>query len=283
MIVFLRRPAFCKETLLNIKSLSRYNKEILVTAFRRRKIAAADILIRFGNTAVFPAKFQINTPAAIHLAANKRIFRQMCQKNGISVPKTWDCTNAISVDKFPVIIRPPYHSQGKSLIFIENKVEFENFLHRNSFNKFYVSEYIHKSKEFRIYVVNNRIVAVAEKIVENPDTVAWNRALGSTFDNTRWKLWPRKACFVAIKAMNMIGLDIGAVDVILDEKRNPYLLEINTAFSIHSNYRTKLFAQSIDLLIDEIKKSRFHKNEMPEEALRKYMSHSILTQQKEDT
>jgi glutathione synthase/RimK-type ligase-like ATP-grasp enzyme len=275
MILFLRNRGFSKET---INSVSENLVNEIFISNGSRRIKNPDILVRFGNVQEYPCKgITINESDAIITASNKYKFRKMCVENELSCPKTWYCTQRNEVDKFPVIIRPLHHFGGFNLFFINTMDELRRF---NTLDKFYISEYIKKVREIRVYIMSNRILAISEKIAEDKESIAWNHIQGSTFENIRWKDWPRKSGLLAIQAMNMVGLDFGGADIIIDENNISYLLEINTALSINSSYTAELFANGFDYLFDNY----FENNnkilfDVPNEALRKYMYHPVLKEE----
>lgn len=99
------------------------------------------------------------------------------------------------------------------------------------------TKYIPKTDEYRVHVVGDRVVDVQRKALRNGwaeehGEVNWKvRNLANGFIYMRNGINPPQSVLdVSIRAVNTIGLDFGAVDVIFNEKRNqPYVLEINTA------------------------------------------------------
>lgn len=192
----------------------------------------------------------VNTADAIHAVNDKWATRFLLGINNIPIPNTWP-----NIDEYvhfnekegPVIIRPLNHHQGKHIYLCKDLVEIDKTCKK--LGKYYISEYIEKDREFRIYVISGRVVCVAEKFVENKDQVAWNKALGGSFRNVKWKDWPVQACVDSIKACKVMGLDFGGVDVIMKEGKH-YILEINSAPSLTSAYRQQCFATAFKAIID---------------------------------
>jgi glutathione synthase/RimK-type ligase-like ATP-grasp enzyme len=90
---------------------------------------------------------------------------------------------------------------------------------------------------------------VAQKTPGNADDIAWNVAQGGRFDNVRWDDWPLKAVRIAIEGFNLSDLDFGGVDVMVDGEGEAYILEINSAPSLTSEYRQTCFAKAFDYII----------------------------------
>jgi hypothetical protein len=171
-----------------------------------------------------------NTREAIAFTSNKRNFRMRCMEEADLAPRSWD---RVSPDiTFPVIVRKTLHKQGKDLYLCNNNVELDNAI-RICGPGYYISEYIQKKSEYRVYVVDGRVAAVSEKIPEDREAVAWNIGDGvGKFVNVRWDRWPIAAVDCALRAFRLSGLHFGGVDVIVGEDKRAYTLEINTAIAL---------------------------------------------------
>jgi glutathione synthase/RimK-type ligase-like ATP-grasp enzyme len=94
-------------------------------------------------------------------------------------------------------------------------------------------QYVPKKAEYRVHVVGKRVVLVQRKArnpqCDNPNWKVRNHDNGFIFvrnDVTP----PRGTEEQAIRAVEALGLDFGAVDIIFNEKSNSvYVLEVNTA------------------------------------------------------
>lgn len=210
-----------------------------------------DLLVRWGCTTAFPSDKCLNKADAIHLANNKKRCRELFEENEISTPKLFKIEEITETD-FPLIVRPESHSRGRNVYLAENHFDLIKY-NRITNGVNYISKYIKKDKEFGIFVFNNRITSVIEKCPRNDsdnDNIAWNVAQGThTFENVNWEQWPLKACVLALKVVNVVGLDFGRVDII--QKDNDfYVLEVNSAHSLTSEYRQECFAKALDYYIE---------------------------------
>lgn len=140
------------------------------------------------------------------------------------------------------------HHQGRNLFFCTNKAELISAVGRCGAG-YYVSEFIDKAAEYRVFCGSGRAVAVAKKTPGNPGDVAWNVARGGSFDNVRFDDWPLNAVKYALKAHKLTGLDFSGVDVMVDAQGMPYVLEVNSAPSLTSPYRQQCFAKLFDYII----------------------------------
>lgn len=213
-----------------------------------------DWLIRWGCTTKCEAKHTINKVEAIERANNKAETRRILQELNLPkriVPKTWfDFDSWFHSGTLPVIIRPIQHAQGKQLYFCRTLDSVRNAIFQISkTTDFYISEYIEKEEEYRVFVMQGKIVWVAKKTPGNPKDIAWNVARGGYFDNVRWDDWPLRACRIAIQACKALDLDFGGVDII--KKGKEYLiLEVNSAPSQTSPYRQQCTGKAFNYLIN---------------------------------
>lgn len=218
----------------------------------RGVLPEVDFLFRWGCTSRQPAKHTINTVEAISLVNNKLEFRKVA---GSLCPKTWFDVN-IEGD-FPLILRPSTHAQGRNLHFCRDSdsLNYWSNYYKSIGKEYYISEYIQKEKEYRVFVVQGRVVWVTEKTPANPNDIAWNVARGGRFDNVRWNDWPLKVCRIAVEAYNLIpGASFLGIDV-MTKGNDVYVLEANSAPSMTSPYRQESTAKAFKWIVDNGKEN----------------------------
>lgn len=250
MTIILRRRKLGRTSCNEIAKMS----ETGILAYRndQRIPDGHDLFIRWGTTSNLPYKAKVlNEASAIHWVADKANSRKLMADAGLS-PRTW-----LSLEDFyagptkvhsGVIVRPSVHAQGRHVYHCTNTPELEAAWHDVGYNG-YISEYVDKKWEFRVFVGSGRAVWVANKTPADPSAIAWNVAQGGRFDNVRWGEWNLEAVRVAIEAFNMSGLDFGGVDVMVDEEGRAYVLEINSAPSQTSPYRQSCVAKYFDYVV----------------------------------
>lgn len=227
-----------------------------------------DWLIRWGCTSQCQANHTVNKAEAISLAGNKKESRKILQELNLPkriVPRTWFSYEDWEDSDYEgaVIVRPTHHAQGRSLYYLKTPADIITFFTHTPKklipDNYYISEYIKKEKEFRVFVMQGKVVWIAEKTPENPEAIAWNVAQGGHFYNVRWNDWPLRACRIAIQACEALGLDFGGVDIMQKDKEF-LILEVNSAPSQTSPYRQQCTGKAFDYLI----KSNNSKLETPE-------------------
>ena len=201
----------------------------------------------------------LNKSPAIRRASNKGQARLIMAEKEVPTPQTVCGTlyNDLTTDMgvpFPGIIRPNRHFGGKNMWLYSSAGELFDILSTNQnvlSDGFYMSEIIDKVAECRVFVVEGRVTSIVQKIPDDPDAVAWNYSQGSEFKNVKWDSWHLPSVAAGIAATNALGLDFAAVDVIVDEDGNPYVLEANTAPSLlrnengQANYHARQLAKGL--------------------------------------
>jgi glutathione synthase/RimK-type ligase-like ATP-grasp enzyme len=230
------------------EAISMFSKEgIEVYRNDNPRIPDGNVVFRWGCTSNVEAKSIVNSAKAIHLVSDKLGFRKILQEHNLC-PKTWFDVRSWDIT-YPCIVRPNVHHQGRHLWKCDNRQELEAAVARCQ-NGYYISEYIPKIAEYRVFVVSGRAVAVAKKTPADEKVVAWNVAQGGRFDNVRWDEWPLRAVRVAIEGFNLSGLDFGGVDIMEHpDGKTSTILEINSAPSLTSPYRQECMAKAFDYIV----------------------------------
>ena len=216
-----------------------------------------DTCIRWGTISNVPDGVRvINKAAAIKAVADKRGFRKILSDAGVC-QKTWTSINSLPNEHFPqdslintpFILRTKTHAQGRGMWVVRSLRELRIHCNRLGEGNYYFSRFIDKVAEFRVLVMQGRVVWVAEKTPGNPQSVAWNVAKGGRFDNVKWDNWNPAVVQNAIDSWALSGLHFGGVDVMLDAHGNAFCLEINSAPSQTSPYRQLCMSKAFDWVV----------------------------------
>ena len=249
MIKFLRRRRLGRTSVRGmIQAMSTPAQEVRSWTDSLHDLRQDDLIVRWGCTATINSNKVLNTARAIHQVNDKAGFRMHLMEHAPDlIPHTaldWQDFSADDLDS-GVVFRPSTHSRGRNL---HVTYGYEQSHQRADLmdEGYYVSQLIPKVAEYRVFVVQGRVVSVAEKTPSNPDDIAWNVAQGGRFDVVSWDNWPLQAVRKSVEAFNLTELDFGGVDVMVDADGKAYVIEINSAPSLTSEYRQQCMAKAFD-------------------------------------
>ena len=208
-----------------------------------------DVLINWGRSAAHNAfngvAKVLNNPAAIHNASNKvksfQCFARAAENPDINLPMPMNTTDRVTAlqwlrDGSDVVVREVvqgHSGQGINIIkaadarqYIVGDVAFPGAP--------LYTVYVRKSQEYRIHVMNNEAFFVqrkARKMDVPNENVNWqvrNLDGGFIYANVDVEV-DDVAKQIACNAVNALGLDFGAVDILQTKAGKFYVLEVNTA------------------------------------------------------
>lgn len=196
-----------------------------------RPTGEGDFLIRWGSS-LHPEMDEqyervINPAQGILNATNKLLSLEILSEAGLDVP-AWseDPMELIEIYGYPILGRKLRHARGTD---IQLCLQERDFRRRRDF----YTAYIPTNREFRVHVVGNQAVRVQGKYLDFPEQKkAWirNYESGYRFRNPRLRMRPERLQ-AAISAVSVLGLDFGAVDMLIGDDNSTYILEVNTAAS----------------------------------------------------
>lgn len=176
----------------------------------------------------------INNYQQVKLSRNKKESRKVL---GDLTLNTWYRLKDI---KYPCVIRPGRH-HGGMLFFVCNTAR-EALVAIGHCRNWYASTLIQKTKEYRVFVFNGKVIKVTRRYAPEDGGIAWNPSLGGSITRVLKESWPSEVINIAIKAGEVLQLGWYAADVAVDTNR-PYVLECNTAPGIHREQTIIKFAE----------------------------------------
>lgn len=213
-----------------------------------------DLVINWGNARV-PAwpyahgVVMLNIPRSVNIAGNKLNALLCMRQANVSVPKF-----AVTRDDLlqqlggfkPMVLRHVLRgTAGEGAQYVET----EQQLNEAVIAPLYV-EYIKKTAEYRVHVFGGKVIDYAKKVkrrgVENNAKIR-NLHNGWVFARNDVALIAEVE-EQAVAAVTALGLDFGAVDVIWNQKRGAYVLEVNTAPGLQGT-TIKSYANAIRRLL----------------------------------
>lgn len=176
----------------------------------------------------------VNHPERVAIACNKLETYRVAEEEGLCPAHT---TNKIVakdwLNNYDIVERHTLTGMGGDGIRIVEKGDFDSL---SDEAKVYCL-YVPKKAEFRVHVIGGKVVDVQRKSRRRDvpdDQVNWkvrNHANGFIYARGEdLGVVPDQVRSVALRTVELIGLDFGAVDVIYNESKDiAYVLEVNTA------------------------------------------------------
>lgn len=188
-----------------------------------------DRLIRWGargGTSDAAHERVLNPAIAIARASNKLESLTILADRGIPVP-AWDTDPAALVELagYPILGRRTQHARGTDIVLC---LQRRDYVRRP--RDYYVA-YIPTTREYRLHVAGGEVIRVQGKFLDVPeDYLPWlrNYKTGHRFRAPMRRLHNTRLND-AVGAVEALGLDFGAVDLIVADDGSHYVLEVNTS------------------------------------------------------
>lgn len=207
----------------------------------RRKI------INWGSTNV-DLQATLNPSENVGWAVDKIITLEALGEGGVRVPQWWTTTTGVPTDQ-TILARSCLNcSSGAGITIVRSGEPMPTA-------PLYV-QYVKKSAEYRVHVFKGKTIFVQQKRKKENVTqtslqsLIRSHANGWVFaeNNVTFKDQEQESCTkaMAVRAVELLGLDFGAVDVIIGKKDGlPYILEVNTAPGLQSTRLTSAYVNAI--------------------------------------
>lgn len=190
-----------------------------------------DTLVRWGNadrTRLRPEKV-LNQRTAIIASSDKLQSLELLKRGGVRVPNAHPLNHdSIKLFAYPALARTRRHTRGRDIALCLQPHDALQALEKGCE---YLVEYVQTEAEYRLHVCNGSVIKTSQKVLtKQEDAIPWirNHEHGYTFRKVRTTPSEivRNMC---VAAVNLVGLDFGAVDVLISTNGVPWILEINTA------------------------------------------------------
>jgi glutathione synthase/RimK-type ligase-like ATP-grasp enzyme len=199
----------------------------------------------------------INTIDSVNRNRHKFNSLHIMEEHGVSVPRSFDSYEHDIYDRLlnecrAIIGRRNYHQGGTEFHVCLSRMDIDR---AKSEGADYFVKYIPKKNEFRFHVMNGKVIRVSQKVRkteleegETFDSQCWSHNKGWRFRGLRLDnpLITESAKENAIKSLEALGMDFGAVDLVEDEDGNPFVLEINSAPGLEGT--------TLDIYVRELRK-----------------------------
>lgn len=257
-----------------MKPIKIRTKNHTAAAIRGKILSNKRVIFRLGSRTptqeVFPKSFgkreiiEINTVEACTNSADKILMKKCFDAHEVksakwaNVSKDWDV--------FPAIIKHKFSSKGNGIHLIQSREELELFINSNNEIDRYIIEKFHNyTKEYRLHVDKNGCFYTCRKLLKNEadENNRWHRH----DENSVWileenpsfskpKNW-ESIVEHCVKALNSVGLDIGACDVKVQTEKGKkdtfvpdfIVMEINSAPAL-GEVTAKKYIEKITQLVN---------------------------------
>jgi glutathione synthase/RimK-type ligase-like ATP-grasp enzyme len=163
---------------------------------------------------------------------------------------------------YPIIARPPHHSQGRNFNVIQSETEAKKFLDIG----YYLQEIIHKRIEYRMFMFNELIMEANEKVKigEYADELIRNHRRGWAFKKRLLESIPRSTRTLCTNAATRVHSNWCAIDVCENQDGTPYILEMNSAPGLIERKVDKLAEKFFSTFPNFIVSSSGYENDGPD-------------------
>ena len=195
-------------------------------------------IVRLGSTTELGSKamegrVEINTVKGVETSSDKLLMKQAFDKAGIPTAM-WFTTKdgkeftsskeKLTIDNlpYPIVAKSRRGSRGEGNTLVENIEEMDEFLTKHkTLSNFIFEKFYNYNKEYRVHIADEEAFYTCRKMLKsdtpeenkwfkNDSNSVWILEENKSFDKpTNWKA-VIQAC---VKAVKSVGLDIGAVDV----------------------------------------------------------------------
>lgn len=195
---------------------------------------APSVLIRWGSQRAVETDARIINPArALALASDKlRAFEAMSDA-GVPVPLF--AANLPTMIEGSIIGRTRRGFGGDGIVIYEDEPQEGHEL--------YV-QFIPSEREYRLHVVGGDVVRAQQKMPTDEPHAIRNHKNGYRFTGVVSRRLHSNRYEAATAAVRALGLDFGAVDLLIGEDDQPYVLEVNTAPAC-SPLTARVYAEAI--------------------------------------
>jgi len=177
-----------------------------------------DFLIRWGSSQGRDAAVTLNKATSVALAANKYAALEAMQREGV---RTVPFSRNPATLEGTVFGRSQWHAGGTDIVV----ADADNAYGHHHYTQFIPSEY-----EMRLHICDEELVrAQVKKGVAEGDIPIRNHARGYHFTPFVGRRPNKERVDTAAAAVKSLGLDFGAVDLLVGVDGRSHVLEVNTS------------------------------------------------------
>jgi glutathione synthase/RimK-type ligase-like ATP-grasp enzyme len=209
--------------------VSMMNNFTFVNSLKDLNISNNDILIRYGVDSYSSKDVLfhkvVNRAESIKKSKDKLFSSLLFKQYNIPIPEIFIDISDLKKKSFPVLRRLKFHSRGSDISFIRSK--------KDIVPGDYYSKFIKSDLEYRIHVFDNEVIRIQKKIPKKGTKKQFVHNFENGYllvDNFEHNI-PLETNLIplSIRCVQLLGLDFGAVDILISKDYKPYVLEVNSA------------------------------------------------------
>lgn len=229
-------------------------------AIRHKILVPALTAVRFGSSTELTNKYKvvINSVQAIRNSSNKLLMKQCFTRDSVKTADWWTVetlgggylfSNNMDMINlpYPIIAKHLYGSRGRGNTKLNSQEELTEWMRGKTLSNYIFEKFYNYSREYRLHVTEDGCFYTCRKMLKEntPEDQRWFR----NDSNSVWMLennpsfdkpvnWA-EVVEHSVKALNAVGLDIGAVDLRIQSSKHSngdmreycdfIVLEINSA------------------------------------------------------
>ena len=228
ILTFLRSSVYQKPSGLKLADLAKFTA---INNFRNITNTNDSSLIRYGITSYAKRDLQfktvLNKADDIRRSMNKLLCSRYLLLHGVISPKIWIDKDRIREEDLPVLRRRRFHSRGRDIIYIGTSSKLRRICGD------YFVKFVLGIAEYRLHVINGKPIRLQKKALGSEGEEHYIRNVDHGYvllDHYKHDIELEiRIIQEAIKAIKLMNMDFGAIDVLIGEDGLPYILEINSA------------------------------------------------------
>jgi glutathione synthase/RimK-type ligase-like ATP-grasp enzyme len=195
---------------------------------------------------IYAYEFAVNSQASAAIATDKVATFELLKDGDVACVPHYLITTPVdtSIDASTLqtlfdtygslVVKPTLGSRGDLVRKFSSATEIIEYVGKSHTPSWSISPFVAIQREIRIVVFKNTICLAYEKY--NPKVVKglkmFNLNLGAAARQLPTDELGTEAGNLALRAMSVIGLQMGAVDIIVDGQNKAQVLEVNSKFSL---------------------------------------------------
>lgn len=165
----------------------------------------------------------------IRNSTNKRVMRELFKEHDVPMPKLLNLEEVrLAVEQGQTVVgRPDRHTKGRGFWLIRNEADLEKALRgtRKKLAATHFMEFVEADHEVRVHIFKGKSIRISEKSFFFEE---YNGKKYRDYTTIKPTIKRKRVRRAAKKAVQALGLDFGAVDILATDDAC-YVLEVNAA------------------------------------------------------